>query len=130
MQPCTAIPAHLFVSSCDGALHDTREQDWHKKPLRQRFRFHHTAIHTMTEFKATLRAGAWPGGYPLYLICSDGAALCFKCARKEVRNILEAIDRKDGSGWRVVACDINYEDCDLHCEHCSKPIESAYCTER
>jgi hypothetical protein len=85
-------------------------------------------VRTMAQFKATLRNGAyaWPGGYPLYLICSDGGPLCFACGRKEARNILEAIDRKDGSGWRVTCCDINYEDNDLRCEHCGEQIESAY----
>ncbi len=120
--------AYFFVSDCDGALHDTREIDWHRKPLRARYKWTHTEIRTVAEFKATLRAGAyaWPGGYPRYLICSDGGALCFDCGHKEARNVMESIDRKAGDGWRVVACDINYEDADLHCEHCSKSIEAAY----
>jgi hypothetical protein len=119
-------PDHLFESS--GQLFDTRDPRWSSKPLRAIYSQGNREIRTTAEYKATLRNGAfaWPGGYPLYLICSDGAALCFACGRKELRNILEAIRDKDQSGWRVVACDINYEDSDLYCDHCSKPIESAY----
>lgn len=121
------LPAHLFAAS-DGALHDTRIPDWHKKPLRPVFSRGFPAIHNTHEFRAAIRNGqfAWPGGYQLYLICSDGAPLCFECGRKEARNILPAIHAKDGSGWRVVATDINYEDNDLHCEHCSSKIPAAY----
>ena len=120
---------HLFTSSDDGALYDTRVKDWHKlPPLRRVFSRHYVAIRTMAEFKATLRAGAyaWPGGYQLYLICSDGGPLCFDCGWKQARNILSAIDRKDGSGWRVLACDINFEDSELYCEHCNELIPAAY----
>lgn len=120
-------PAHLFVS--DGDLFDTRANDWHKqKPLRARFNWHHAEISTAAEMKATLRAGphAWPGGYPLYFITSDGGALSFETARKELRNILDSIQRKDSSGWRVVACDVNYEDGDLCDDYTGKRIQSAY----
>jgi hypothetical protein len=120
-------PDHLF-KSYSGELHDTRDPQWSSKPLRAIYSQGYGDIRTTAEYKAVLRHGphAFPGGYPLYLICSDGAALCFSCGRKELRNILEAIRDKDRSGWRVVACDINYEDTDLYCDHCSKPIESAY----
>lgn len=119
---------HFFISDCDGALHDTRMANWADTPLRPNYRRTHREIRSVADFKATVRNGgfAWPGGYPMYLICSDGAALCFACARKEARHIIPAIDRKDGSGWRVVATDINYEDNDLWCDNCSQQIESAY----
>ena len=118
---------HLFVAT-DGALHDTRIANWSANMVRSNYSKTHMAIRSTNDFKATLRAGAyaWPGGYSLYLICSDGAALCFACGRREARNIIDAIDHKDGSGWRVLACDINYEDTELFCDHCSEQIESAY----
>lgn len=122
------LPQHLFSSS-DGALYDTRALDWSKSnPLRRDFCQTHSRINTTAEFKATLRAGAfaWPGGYPLFLITSDCAAICFACARKERRNIFDSISNKSNDGWRVVATDINYEDSELTCDHCSKRIESAY----
>jgi len=89
-------------------------------------------INTTLEFKTALRSGpyAWPGGYPLFFICDDGGALCCTCARKEVRNVMGAInERKHGArntGWAVVGMDTNWEDDLLHCDHCNERIESAY----
>ncbi len=118
---------HLFVAD-DGALYDTRQPNWSKSQLRSNYRRSHREIKSVADYKATIRNGrfAWPGGYPLYLLCDDGAALCFACARKEAQQIIPAIANKERNGWRVVACDVNYEDTDLHCEHCSERIESAY----
>lgn len=120
------MPSHMFVAS-SGELFDTRVPQWSKKALRATYSKTCMDIDNAQEFKATLRAGkyAWPGGYPMYLICSDGGPLCFDCARTEARNIITAIQRRDGSGWRVTATDINYEDEDLVCEHCNQKIESA-----
>ncbi|WP_028165470.1 hypothetical protein [Bradyrhizobium elkanii] len=87
------------------------------------------AIKTISDFRAAFRNGpyAWPGGYPLYFITADGAALSFKAAKAERRNILEAIrDDDKRSGWRVVAIEINWEDGNLICDHTSERIESAY----
>lgn len=125
---------HFFVSSSDGALYDTRVPDWsHQKPLRPVFSRAFPAINTTAEFKAALRNGAyaWPGGYQMYLICDDGGALCFDCARKNARDILWAIENdkpgsRDCDDWRVMATNINYEDSDLRCDHCSQPIPAAY----
>ncbi len=122
------MPNHLFIAS-DGDMFDTRNPAWsHAKPLRPGYRRHYREIRTVSNLKATLRAGKSTdlGGYPLFLITSDGAPLCFDCAKKEARNIFDSIDRRSGDGWRVIACDINYEDTDLHCDNCSKQIESAY----
>lgn len=69
---------------------------------------------------------AWPGGYPLFLICSDGAALCCDCGRRQYRQIAYSIMHKINDGWRVTAADVNWEDPNLYCDHCNKPIESAY----
>jgi len=66
---------------------------------------------------------AWPGGYPLFAVTSDGAAICHHCAKSE----REAIGTTTGSdGWNVVAIDANWENPDLYCDHCSSRIESAY----
>lgn len=121
---------HFFVSDCDGALHDTRQPNWSAQPLRANFKRHHVAIKTVADFKATLRAGAyaWPGGYPLYLLCDDGGTLCFKCARRNAREIMPVITSKDRNDaqWRVVACEINYEDNALYCDGCNAQIDAAY----
>lgn len=83
--------------------------------------------------KRWIRQGpyVWPGGYPLYAITSDGAALCFGCLKSEWPSICRSIrdypdDCGSADGWRVVGVDINYEDGDLYCDHCSNRIESAY----
>ncbi len=83
---------------------------------------------SISDFRKAMRDGpyAWPGGYPMFFITSDGAPLSFEAAKAERRNILEAIANKDGSGWRIVALDINWEDPDLYCDHTGKRIESAY----
>ncbi|MGY2987683.1 hypothetical protein [Bradyrhizobium sp. USDA 4508] len=121
-------PGHLFVA-CDGDMFDTRRSDWSRqRPLRPGYSRSHREIRSVADLKATLRAGAyaWPGGYPMYLLCSDGAALCFQCARKNARSIYESIGERLNDGWRVVGCDINYEDNSLFCEDCSQQIESAH----
>jgi hypothetical protein len=89
----------------------------------------HTTISSGKDFRETIRAGAyaWPGGYPLYFITQDGAAICFDCAKKNARQIFADIRAKYNTGWQVVALDINYEDADLDCDNCNKHIESAYC---
>lgn len=96
--------------------------------VRPRFSWQHSTIKTGAQLRATLRAGAfaWPGGYPLYLFTSDGGALCFDCARANLREITEEIRGNYSTGWRVVGCDVNYEDQSLYCDHCSAPIPSAY----
>lgn len=85
-------------------------------------------IRTISDFRKAMRNGpyAWPGGYPLYFITSDGAALSFGAAREERRNILESILHQLNDGWRVVAMDINHEDQDLYCSHSGEKIQSAY----
>jgi hypothetical protein len=70
---------------------------------------------------------AWPGGYPRYFITADGAALSYAAAENERRLIRRAIRTDDNTGgWRVIGCDINWEDADLYCDHTGARIESAY----
>jgi len=85
-------------------------------------------INTVKDLKQALRNGpyAWPGGYPLYFITSDGAALSFKAVRENLRCVIWSIKNKVSDGWRVQAMAINYEDNDLYCDHTGEKIESAY----
>lgn len=69
---------------------------------------------------------AWPGGYPLFIVFSDGGVMHPDCARSNWRQIAESTVRNDGSGWRVCGADINYEDDSLYCDDCGKPIRAAY----
>jgi len=96
--------------------------------LRENYAIQHHAIDSVADLKATLRAGpyAWPGGYPLYFITSDGAALSFESVRAELYQVIYSIRHSLSDGWRVVACEANYEDAGLVCDHSGERIESAY----
>jgi hypothetical protein len=85
-------------------------------------------INKPSDFGRALKQGpfAWPGGYPLYFVCSDGEPLSFKAAREHASLICQAIRDKDRSGWQVIGADVNWEDPSLTCAHTGKPIESAY----
>jgi hypothetical protein len=70
---------------------------------------------------------AWPGGYPLALIMSDGGVLCPDCVRKEWRNIVQyTFWNQPGSGW--MAEGMSVEECpesDVSCDHCNAIIAEA-----
>lgn len=123
----TQLPDYLFPSD-DGALYDTRKPEWVKTPLRRVYRRTFARITNTHELRATLRNGpyAWPGGYQMYFITSDGAPLSFDAVRAEYRQVSDAIRAKANDGWRVVAVDINYEDRDLYCAHTNARIPCAH----
>lgn len=86
-------------------------------------------IKSICDFRTAIRNGAyaWPGGYPVYFVTSDGQALSFESAKAEKRAILEALRDNDKlSGWHVCALDINWENESLFCDHSGVKIESAY----
>ncbi len=119
---------HNMVSDTDGALYDTRSPGWHKgRPTRVNYSRHHRDIESVSDLKATLRAGQHTslGGYPLFFILADGATLSFEAARDNFRQVVGDFMTHDKQ-WRPVACEINYEDADLYCDHTGKRIPSAY----
>jgi NAD(P)H-dependent FMN reductase len=85
-------------------------------------------INTTKELKDCLRSGsyAWPGGYPTYFVTSDGGALSHASVRSNLRSVLSSVKAGDNDGWRVVACEVNWEDAELYCDHSGERIESAY----
>lgn len=85
-------------------------------------------IKTLSDFRAAMRNGpyAWPGGYPLYFITNDGAALSFEAVRENLRLVIDSIANDMRDGWRVIGCDVNWEDDSLLCDHTYKPIPCAY----
>ena len=90
-------------------------------------------INSISDFRKAVRNGpyAWPGGYPLYFVTSDGAALSFKAAKAERRIILEALrDNDKRCGWHICGVDINWEDAELICDHTNERIECAYGDDR
>lgn len=72
---------------------------------------------------------AWPGGYPIYYLCTDGGVLCPKCVTKEYVQIKESTLARAKDGWALEGRDINYENPQLFCAHCNERIESAYAEE-
>ena len=69
---------------------------------------------------------AWPGGYPLFAVTTDGGCLCHKCVKDNYRIIRESQRDDSRDGWQVDAVTINYEDPDLYCDNCNETIEAAY----
>lgn len=81
------------------------------------------------EFRASLKEGRFTslGSYPRFYVTADGACLCVACAREEREQIsLAILHRDERGGWCVVGVEINWEDPNLHCDHCNARIESAY----
>lgn len=67
------------------------------------------------------------GGYPIYYITKDCAALCGPCVKENIDRCAGGDPEcLDDDQWLVVAHEANYEDTQLHCVHCGKRIESAY----
>lgn len=83
--------------------------------------------YSIEQFRADLSEPyAWPGGYPRFFITDDGESLSYAAARECQAEIESAIESGAGSGWCIVACDVNWEDPDLFCAHTGARIESAY----
>lgn len=124
------LPYHLFVPSGEGCLYDTRAVGWSgRAPVRPVYERHYPAINDTHELRASLRAGewVWPGGYPMYFVTADGAALSFDGVRENYRLISQSIrDGSIGDGWHVVGCEVNWEDDDLYCDHSGNRIPCAY----
>ena len=73
---------------------------------------------------------AWPGGYPLFMLCDDGGVICHKCASENAKLILSATRDRQKKDWACAAVDVNWEDSDLRCDCCDELIESAYGEEK
>ena len=47
---------------------------------------------------------AWPGGYPLYLLCADGEVICPACAKKEWKQVAYATKHPGtDKQWEIAA---------------------------
>ena len=95
--------------------------------MRAVFSRHFPRVENMAQVKACIRAGRFTdiGGYPLYFVCADGEALSFEAARANLREIASAFNT-GAKDWRIVACEINWEDSELTCDHTGEPIPCAY----
>ena len=83
---------------------------------------------TTKDIKRLLRSGqyAWPGGYPMFFITIDGAALSFESVCENWPLVCDSVRHDSDDGWRVIAADINWEDPNLRCEDTGELIEWAY----
>lgn len=121
--------SHLF-SSDDGNLYDTRKPEWNKsEPLRTNHTRTHRTINNARELCATLRAGAyaWPGGYTIALITSDGEMASIAGLLANRGDLYQAIyDIHTNQHSRIVGADIYYEGPTVQCVYTNADIESAY----
>lgn len=87
---------------------------------------------TVREFLQSLREGRFTslGSYPKFWLASDGGVLSYEACRANCGRIARAIRDASSDGWRVVACDINWEDPELYCDHTNERIASAYAEEK
>ena len=85
-------------------------------------------IKTKADLDAALAEGKYTnvGGYPIFFITSDGAALSYDTVKEEYDQIVESIEDHLNDGWRVEAADVNWEDGELYDDHSGERIESAY----
>lgn len=60
----------------------------------------------------------WPGGYPIAYFDAENNTLCQACAMKN-----------NEFSSKLDSCSINWDNPDLHCDHCGERIESAYAEE-
>jgi hypothetical protein len=83
---------------------------------------------TLLEIKKALRNGqyAWPGGYPLFFIMNDGAAISFDALRSNWQHVVSDHLGKYDTGWTVADVAINWEDEELFCDATGALIECAY----
>lgn len=111
-------PEHLFVSDTDGALYDTRDPEWSKKPIRPTYskpylayEYFHTPAEVLAMVKATLRHGPYvfPGGYALYFVTTDGEALSFDAVRENFQNVVWSTMNRVSDGWRLHGCGIIHD---------------------
>lgn len=83
--------------------------------------------YTVEQFRNDLQNPyAWPGGYPRYFVMDDGEALSFNAAIENQELIESSIKENSNDGWRIIACEINWEDESLYCDHTGEKIQSAY----
>ena len=92
------------------------------------YSFHYLDIVSGKQLRATLRAGpyAFPGGYPLYFIADDGEPLSFQAVRDNLYQCIHSIHNGINDGWRIIGCEVNWEDPDMVCAHEGTKIESAF----
>ena len=65
---------------------------------------------------------AWPGGYELCGVTSDGALLCSNCVKEEYVTIHHSTKHAYNDGWQIVAIISEAELESVNCSHCNKEL--------
>ena len=66
---------------------------------------------------------AWPGGYALFCVTSDGACLCPACVRAEWRSVCYETMHRLSGGWQIAGADhAGNSDETETCDHCGEEI--------
>lgn len=84
----------------------------------------HSIIHEVK--KAIREKYAWPGGYELIGILSDGASICTHCMKINFRNIAWSTKHHSSDGWQYMCTDVNWENPDMYCCNCNKHLLPEY----
>ena len=107
----------------DGSLYDYTRS----RVIRPLYARHERRIETGQQLRASLRAGpyAWPGGYSVIYVTSDGNLLCHRCVTKELRATLYSIRDDIDDAWRIVGTMLDNEiDDPCNCDNCDGTIVS------
>lgn len=85
-------------------------------------------IMTTKALLSALRKGVYTsyGSYPTFFLMDDGETVSHQGIRENLKEVLRAMRQKQNNGYRVVACEINYEDPDMRCAMTNERIPSAY----
>lgn len=74
--------------------------------------------------EAVRRPYAWPGGYPLSAVTTDGAALCMDCIRKNWRVVAqETLHPSWSCGWGIYGVEVLWEGGN-YCAQCNVCLDA------
>lgn len=120
----TKLPSYMFIAG-NGDLYDTRRPNWESNPLREKFEWHYRKIDKAQQLLTCIRAGeyAFPGGYRLAFITSDGGVLSFAAVKDNLYSVVDSIRHKIDDGWQVVGLiDVDNQDGVSYCDHTGEKL--------
>ena len=110
--------------SSNDALFHTFEGDLYRTRdnviIRPGYAYQRNECNSAADVAACLRHGehAWPGGYRIYFITTDGAALSFDAVRDNWYSVVYSMHHAIDDGWRVAGCACSaYTDEHPYCDH-------------
>lgn len=87
-------------------------------------------VSNISDLRKAFRHGpyVWPEGYDLLFQEITGSLICFDCAKKHLRNILESLAHTNiYDGWHiseaVASCDFDDEYCEVCDKHFGMAVE-------